>query len=37
MDVIIFIVGVFVMMMVVGGCFLTMMLSFAAEKQNIDE
>ncbi len=37
MDVVIFAVGVLVMMMVVGGCFLTMMLSFASEKQNIDE
>jgi hypothetical protein len=37
MDIIIFIVGVFVMMMVVGGCFLTMMVSFASEKQNSDK
>jgi hypothetical protein len=37
MEVVIFIVGVFVMMMVVGGCFLTMMVSFASEKQSADE
>jgi hypothetical protein len=37
MEIVIFAVGVFVMMMVVGGCFMTMMLSFASEKQTDDK
>jgi hypothetical protein len=34
METIIFVVGVVVMMMVIGGCYLTMMLSFTSEAQN---
>jgi hypothetical protein len=37
MEIVIFAVGVLVMIMVVGGCFMTMMLSFASEKQSNDE
>jgi hypothetical protein len=33
MDNIIFIVGVVVMMMVIGGCFLTMMVNFTSSAQ----
>ncbi len=39
MDTIIFIVGVVVMMMVIGGCYLSMMMTFtsAAQKDNKDK
>ncbi len=34
MESIIFVVGVIVMMMVIGGCYLTMMLTFTSEAKN---
>jgi hypothetical protein len=37
METIIFAVGVIVMMMVIGGCYLTMMLSFTSNTQDKDE
>jgi hypothetical protein len=37
METIIFAIGVIVMMMVIGGCYLTMMLSFTSQAQDKDD
>lgn len=37
MEIIIFAVGVIVMMMVIGGCYMTMMLSFTSNAKDNDK